>query len=285
MTAISGIDHIVIAVADLDRAQGAYARLGFTLSPRARHSAVMGTANHTIMLRRDYFELLAVLTPTERNQRWRDALAGGEGIAGLALAPASATAAKQAWQEQGFSPGDLVSFSRPVDRPDGSRMEARFEIVTLPKGSVPGASVFACDQLTRDAVWLPELMTHANTATAIRRLIVALPDPAAEKKVWMRALPGAAAEPTGDGVRLRLGTHAVDLLTPRAAARLYGPAALARRPKAVAIEFAVADVAQCRATLIGNGVAAWAEGDRTAVGAGEACGAIILFAPAGSPLD
>jgi len=284
MSAISGIDHIVIAVSDLDRARRAFERLGFTLSPRARHSDVMGTANHTIMLQRDYFELLAVLTATERNRRWRDALASGEGIAGLALAPASAAAAKQAWEEEGFAPGDLVSFSRPVDRPDGSRMEARFEIVTLPKGSVPGASVFACDQLTRDAVWLPELMTHANTATAIRRLIVALPDPAAEKQVWMRALPGAAATAIEGGVRLRLGAHAVDLMTPRAAARLYGPAALARRPKAVAIEFAVADVAQCRAALIGNGVAAWAAGDRTAVAAAEASGAIILFAPEGAPL-
>ena len=283
MSAISGIDHIVIAVTDLDRAQRAYERLGFTLSPRARHSAVMGTANHTIMLQRDYFELLAVLTPTERNQRWRDALAGGEGIAGLALAPASAAAAKQAWQEQGFAPGELVSFSRPVDRPDGSRMEARFEIVTLPKGSVPGASVFACDQLTRDAVWLPELMRHANTATAIRRLVVTLPDLAAAKAVWLRALPGATATPIADGVRLRLGSHAVDLLKP-AAARRYGLAP-SSRPKAIAIEFAVEQVAQCRAVLIGNGVAAWALGDRTAVSAADAAGAAILFAPTESPLD
>jgi hypothetical protein len=38
----------------------AYRRLGFTLSPRATHSAAMGTANHTIMLENDYFELLSV---------------------------------------------------------------------------------------------------------------------------------------------------------------------------------------------------------------------------------
>jgi catechol 2,3-dioxygenase-like lactoylglutathione lyase family enzyme len=62
--AITGIDHVVIAVDDLDRAEAAYRRLGFTLSPRAVHSATMGTANHTIMLEHDYFELLAVLTPT-----------------------------------------------------------------------------------------------------------------------------------------------------------------------------------------------------------------------------
>ncbi len=186
--AISDIDHIVIAVGDLDRAAATYRQLGFTLSPRALHSASMGTANHTIMLQHDYFELLTVLTATERNLRWREALALGEGVAGLALVPTGAPAARDAWRGQGFSPSELVSFSRPVDRPDGSRMEARFEIVSLPKGSVPGASVFACAQLTRDAVWLPELMRHANTATAIRRLVVALPNVSEGAIAWSKAL-------------------------------------------------------------------------------------------------
>lgn len=281
--AISGIDHLVIAVGDLDRAAAAYRRLGFTLSPRATHSAGMGTANHTIMLQRDYFELLAVLTPTERNLRWRDALALGEGVAGMAVVPASAAAARDAWFRQGFTPSDLVSFSRPVDRPDGSRMEARFEIVSLPKGSVPGASVFACAQLTREAVWLPELMGHANTATAIRRLTVALPGVAEGATSWGKALQGATASAIDGGVRLRLGGHAVDLLEPPAVARLYGLAA-PDRPKAVAIEFAVADVGKCRAALARGGVPAWTNGERTAVAAEHTCGVVVVMAPAGSPL-
>src|SRR5260221_10537976 len=110
--AISGIDHLLIAVSDLDRAAAAYRRLGFTLSPRALHSAAMGTANHTIMLERDYFELLAVLAPTERNLRWREALAAGDGIAGMAVATASAAASRAAWLEAGLSPSEIVSFSR-----------------------------------------------------------------------------------------------------------------------------------------------------------------------------
>ena len=212
-TAISDIDHIVIAVSDLDRASATYRRLGFTLSPRALHSASMGTANHTIMLQHDYFELLTVLTATERNLRWREALALGEGVAGLALVPTSAAAARDAWRGQGFNPSELVSFSRPVDRPGGSRMEARFEIVSLPKGSVPGASVFACAQLTRDAVWLPELMRHANTATAIRRLVVALPNVSEGAISWSKALSGAQSAVINGGIRLQTPLDGeVDLL-------------------------------------------------------------------------
>jgi hypothetical protein len=283
-TAISDIDHIVIAVGDLDRGAAAYSRLGFTLSPRALHSASMGTANHTIMLQHDYFELLTVLTATERNLRWREALAMGEGVAGLAVVPTSAPAARDAWRGQGFSPSELVSFSRPVDRPDGSRMEARFEIVSLPKGSVPGASVFACAQLTRDAVWLPELMGHANTATAIRRLVVALPTVPEGALSWSRALAGAQSAVINGGIRLRLGSHAVDLLQAGAAARRYGLAAVPKRPKAIAIEFAVADVGTCRAVLTKGGVPAWTNGERTAVAANRANGVVVMMAPEGSPL-
>src|SRR5256885_10768625 len=42
------IDHAVIAVRDLDAAATAFTALGFTLTPRGRHS--IGSQNHCIML-------------------------------------------------------------------------------------------------------------------------------------------------------------------------------------------------------------------------------------------
>ena len=130
--AISGIDHLLIAVHHLDRAAAAYRRLGFTLSPRAVHSEHMGTANHTIMLERDYFELLTVLTPTPANAKWRQALAAGEGLAGFAVATPSAVAAAAAWRGAGLAASDSLAFSRAVERADGERMEARFEVERVP---------------------------------------------------------------------------------------------------------------------------------------------------------
>ena len=74
---IQGIDHVVILAADLDRAAETYTRLGFTLSPRGVHSDHMGSANHTIMLQDDYFEVLSVLKPTPANMGWRTRLETG----------------------------------------------------------------------------------------------------------------------------------------------------------------------------------------------------------------
>ena len=63
-TNISGLDHVVILVRDLDAAQATYARLGLTLTPRGFHS--IGTHNHCSMFGSDYVELLAVRTDDSR---------------------------------------------------------------------------------------------------------------------------------------------------------------------------------------------------------------------------
>jgi catechol 2,3-dioxygenase-like lactoylglutathione lyase family enzyme len=282
--AISGIDHLLIVVRDLDRAAATYRRLGFTLSPRAVHSAHMGTANHTIMLERDYFELLTVLAPTQANAKWRQALADGEGLAGLAAATSSAAAAGAAWREAGFAASDILAFSRGVERADGIRMEARFEVVTLPDGAVPAMSIFACAQLTRDAVWLPELLNHPNTARAIRKLSITTPAPVLAAESWSRALPGATAVSIGGGAQIRIGSHIVELLDPAAAAHRYGLAREVERPRALAIEFEVADVDACRAALLRGGLAPRLQGDLTLVRCDDAHGAVIAFLPRSVPL-
>ena len=58
---IQGIDHVVILVRDLDRAEDTYSRLGFTLTPRGYHT--LGSQNHCLMFGTNYVELLAVPKP------------------------------------------------------------------------------------------------------------------------------------------------------------------------------------------------------------------------------
>jgi catechol 2,3-dioxygenase-like lactoylglutathione lyase family enzyme len=282
--ALTGIDHLLIAVRDLNRAAAAYRRLGFTLSPRAVHSQHMGTANHTIMLERDYFELLTVLAPTPANAKWRQALADGEGLAGFAAATPSASAAAAAWRSAGLAASDSLAFSRAVERADGERMEARFEVVTVPEQTVPAMALFACAQLTREAVWLPELMTHPNTARAIRKLTIAAPDPLLAAESWSRALPGSTRSAVAGGAQIRIGQHVVEVLDPQAAARRFGLVRPVERATALAIEFEVTDVQACRHMLRQGGLSTQIEGDLTSVGAADACGVVIGFRPLGGPL-
>ena len=58
------IDHVVLAVRDLDRTAQTYEKLGFTLTPRASHEDRMGTSNRVAQFGgRNFIELLEVDRP------------------------------------------------------------------------------------------------------------------------------------------------------------------------------------------------------------------------------
>src|ERR1700704_6469635 len=59
-------DHLVLAANGLDRQRDFYARMGFTLTPRARHP--FGTANSLVQLQGNFLELLSVADPAAISQ-------------------------------------------------------------------------------------------------------------------------------------------------------------------------------------------------------------------------
>ena len=264
--AIGTIDHVVIVVDGLAPAAETYRRLGFTLSPRGVHSAALGTSNHTIMLARDYFELLAVESPTERNSEWRRVIAGGGGLAGVAMTTQDPHAAHAHWLTTGLSPEAPIKVARAVPRPDGSTLEARFEVVSLDEIPDAGLRVFVCSQPTREAVWIPELVTHANTATAIRRLVLACPDPERSAAQWQRALPAARRLAGGDGLTLDTGRHQI-VLVPGNSGKV--------RP--VGIDYVVAELPVCRRVLAHAKVPYADMGSRLIVPAASACNVVLGF--------
>ena len=267
--AIGTIDHVVIVVPELAGAADIYRRLGFTLSPRGVHSAALGTENHTIMLQRDYFELMAVMTPTERNAEWRRASARGGGVAGVAMTTQDPHAARAHWLAAGLKPEAALKFSRAVPRPDGSVLEARFEVVSLDEVAGTGLRSFVCSQPTREAVWLPELLRHANTAVAVRRISIACPDPVFSGAQWLRVLPAARLYRTATGVALDTGQHTLDLL------RDASP-----QVRALGIEFAVADLAACAAALQDGAIVFRQSDGKLQVGPEHACNVAVGFSAA-----
>jgi catechol 2,3-dioxygenase-like lactoylglutathione lyase family enzyme len=176
---IQGIDHVVILAADLDRAAETYARLGFTLSPRGVHSDHMGSANHTIILQDDYFEVLSVLKPTPSNATWRARLETGEGLWAMALKTDDAAGMADEMRAAGYAVRDMLDFERPVDLPDGTTGTAAFKVTHFNEPGSVFDGIFACQQLTRETVWLPELMEHANGAVGIEALEALAADPKA----------------------------------------------------------------------------------------------------------
>ena len=208
MQSIIGLDHVVVLTRDLAAAAKGWAGLGFTVSPMGMHTAAMGTANHTIMLGPDYLELIGVVAETERNAASRDFLEQrGEGIERAAFTGSDADAGVAELKARGFAALGPYDFGRPVDLPDGRKVEAKFRTFVWPMQERPGGlRIFACQHLTRENVWLPELTRHANTATRIDRVEMLAKEPMAAA-AHMGRLIDRPVEKLGDGA-LKVATGA-----------------------------------------------------------------------------
>jgi len=203
---VIGIDHAVVMVRDLDKAAENWKRLGFTLSPRGTHSAHMGTGNYTMMLDPDYIELLGVLTPSEHNAPARTMLEKREGIERVAFTAIDSAAGAEEIRARGFAPIGPTDFERPVTMPDGKLSAAKFRTFQWPVAEAPaGMRIFACQHKTRETVWIPELMKHANGAKRLRQVLLVAGEPTNEaahlSKLIERATrteaDGAIAVPSG----------------------------------------------------------------------------------------
>src|SRR5260370_37463709 len=90
--------------------------------------------------------------------------------------------------------------------PDGSLSSAKFRVFQWPVAEAPGGvRIFACQHKTREAVWIPELMKHANGAKRLKQALVVSPQPAKDAAHLARMIDryveaeadGAAAVPSG----------------------------------------------------------------------------------------
>ncbi|WP_439595359.1 VOC family protein [Falsiroseomonas sp.] len=210
---VIGVDHVVVAVRDLDAAAAAWRALGFTVSPRGTHSAHMGSGNYTTMFGEDYLELLGVLTPTEHNAPMRAFLEKREGLDRAAFTTDDAAAGAEELRAKGIAAIGPIAFGRPVTLPGGAEAEARFQVFQWPREARPaGLGIFACQHLTRENVWIPALQSHANGATRLLRIEVLVDDPKAGAEEMARLID-RLAEPEADGAwRVASGAGRADFV-------------------------------------------------------------------------
>lgn len=232
---IVGIDHAVIMVRDLDRAAENWKHLGFTVSPRGTHSAKMGSGNYTIMLDPDYIELLGVLADTEHNAPARAFLAKrGEGIERIAFTAVDSAAGAEEIRARGHEALGPTDFERPVTMPDGSPAAAKFRIFQWPIEEAPaGVRIFACQHKTRDAVWIPQLMKHANGAQRLRQALLVSPEPAKDAAHLSRLIDQAVRVETDGAIAVPSGSDRADFIfiTREELARRYPGVSLAGLPE------------------------------------------------------
>ena len=280
---VIGIDHAVVVVGDLDKAAENWQRLGFTVSPRGTHSAKMGSGNYTIMLDPDYMELLGILVETDHNAPTRAFLAKrGEGIERIAFTAVDSAAGAEEIRARGYEPVGPVDFERPVTMPDGSLSAAKFRIFQWPIAEAPGGlRIFACQHKTRETVWIPELMHHANGAKRLKQTLVVSPE-AAKDAAHLARMIDRDVRPEPDGaLAVPSGSDRADFifLTKEQLGRRYPEVPLAGLPErgGAGLVLATSDLAVAEKAVGSAGVRS---GGAVCVAPAAANGVLLVFVKA-----
>lgn len=280
LSQVIGTDHAVVAVRDLDAAAETWRRLGFNVSPRGTHSPHLGSGNYTIVFDIDYIELLGILAETPHNAPTRAFLAEREGIERVAFTARDSAAGVAELKARGIAALGPVDFGRPVDLPGGGKSEARFCVMHWPVDERPGGlRIFACQHLTREAVWIKSLQTHANTARRLMEVEILTADPKVAGAHMTRLIDQPADALADGAVRVRSGANRADFifLDQATLARRHSGISLAGLPEegAVGLRIGVADAAAAARAVGPAGIIG--EGTVT-VPASAATGVMITFA-------
>lgn len=208
------IDHIVIAVTDLEQAMQDYEALGFTVLKGGEHPR--GSRNALVVLQDGaYLEIIAFSRPDPDFRWFRVLEAAGPGFVDYALLPNDFEADVARTRAAG------IEIAAPIDgarlRPDGVRIA--WTSARPPEPDIP----FLVSDVTPRVLRVPdgEALRHANGVTGIAGVTVAVRDLAASTARY-RALLGS--EPLAVGglsglgfglVQFRVGHQVLSLAQPQ----------------------------------------------------------------------
>lgn len=262
-----GLDHIVHAARDLDAAAEFYRSLGFTVGARNRHP--WGTHNYIVQLPGFFIELLTLAEPDKLGSdgfsrlfaaHTRDFLKHGEGFALLILESHDAGADETAFRAAHIAASEVMRFEREGKRPDGAPVRVGFSLAFADDRLAPDIHFAACQQHYPENFWNPSFQKHPNGAESVTGVVVVAEEPARHRDFLLAFSGASTARATSGGFTIDLPRGAIDITTPTAFERRFGPPApdVSRGARLAAVRFS---------------------GRTLGAGRQSAMGAVLLFEP------
>ncbi len=230
---MSGIDHLVLCVHDLDAARARYQAMGFTLAPKALHP--FGTGNSNIQLQGCFLELLTVIAPSEIPAHGietfsfaahnRDFLETGDGFSMLVMESTDARADQQRFAAAGLKTYRPFDFARTARLPDGEDVTVGFSLAFVTDPLAPRNAYFTCQQHAPEHFWRPAYQRHANTAHTITEVCLVSDNPSAHAEFLQTIAGRTEMSEDEDGINITTRRGRIAAVTPARFERNYGTAA------------------------------------------------------------
>ncbi len=281
-----GLDHLVLAVRDLDAAGTFYESLGFRVGARNRHP--WGTENRIVQFPGSFLELITIgqgaRIPSHAEHAFSfgafigSYLRGREGFAMLALESHDAKADAAAFKAAGIGDFAPFFFDRHGKRPDGSDTYVAFTLAFARDELAPRAGFFVSQQHHPENFWNADFQRHPNGAKGLAAVAMVAENPT-DHHIFLSAFTGERElDANSFGVSVTLPRGRIDILTPVGARALFGPGA-GSTDDVLLIAFTVVldDLEAIGKRLAGQGIGYATIGGRIVVPA-EACfGTAIAF--------
>lgn len=280
-----GIDHLVLAVHDLQAARDTYARMGFTLTPTAQHP--FGTANCLVQLNGNFLELLAIddrerIVPTSDDEfsfaQFNESfLREQEGMSMLVFASNDARADQAEFASHGLQTYAPFDFSRKATLPDGEQVTVGFSLAFVTHPAMPNAAFFCCQQHAPQHFWKPQFQRHRNTAREVASVNLVVPEPST-MRAFFSALQGAdSIEERDDGLHVETHKGLLRVCTQEEHVARCGHSPSVTPPSFAAFRLAVNDLNSVAAELTANDIPFVQRSDCLQVQAEHAHGVVIEF--------
>ncbi len=285
-----GLDHIVHAVGDLDRAAEFYRKLGFTVGARNHHP--WGTHNHIVQLPGFFIEILGIgesqligRDPAYAglSQHFgafnRDAIARGDGFSMLILESSDALADLADFKKTGIAASGKVDFSREARQPEGLAVTVGFSLVFAKDGRSPHVGFAVCQQRNPDAFWNERFQQHANGATGDRSVVLAADNPT-DHHIFLKAFTGERElHSTSLGVSAQTPRGDVEIMEPVSMRDQFGiaPEVVGESLTLAGLRIQVRRIEDVEAQLSVEGIAFERRLNALVIGPSAALGATLVF--------
>ena len=287
-----GLDHIVHGVRDLDGAAEFYLRAGFTVGARNRHA--WGTHNHLVQLPGFFIEILTVAEPEliARESQYRelaqlfgafnrDAIKRREGLSMLLLESKAIAADVSALAGAGIGCSGELRFSRQGTQADGSSVTVGFSLGFARDQLSPHAAFAVMQQHNPAAFWNAKFQVHANTANAVRGVVLIADNPT-DHHIFLSALTGERElHSTSAGIGARTPRGDIEIIEPVAFRDRFGVNVTAEGEGMTfaGLRLGVARLDAAESSLSGSGVAFHRQLGALVVAPDTAFGATLIFEP------
>lgn len=286
-----GLDHIVHAVRDLDKAADFYRRIGFTVGTRNRHP--WGTHNCIVQLPGVFIEILTLAEPDKLGDDGfsklfgkfnGDFLKAQEGLSLLILESRDAATDEKAFREQGIAASGAMRFEREGKRPDGSAVKLAFSLVFARDPLAPNTGFAVCQHHFPENFWNPAFQKHDNGAAGISGVVFVAENPT-DHHIFMSAFAGERElQSTSSGIAVATPRGEIQIMDPTAYRGHFGiaPPNVNASMRLCALRFLVSDLETAEARLKSARTGHSRHIGRVVVAPADAMGAALVFEQSGA---